>query len=313
MTSYGSSTQKKDFTTTGPTEVKATVLPGETAEVKTTTYSAGGSSYPAGGSSYSAGGSSSATGYTADLGDRTEGNQNWMETGGEMQERTPWSDKAREVGHEASDKARELGYATEQKAAGATQTLKETASKTGEVLKEKWEQGKEKRGEVMEAGKEKLQYGKEKAAYEAELGKEKLGQTWEQGKVKMGEAMEAGKEKLQYGKDKAAYEAELGKEKAAQMYQSATTSKPTEATHPGMLDRVKETVETATHNIAESLEHAREKAREVFTGASPYGKEQPTYGLKTDQPVTEVRVKTEPASGTVNRVQVDSNTETKIQ
>jgi len=160
--------------------------------------------------------------------------------------------------------------------------------------------------EAMVAGKEKLAYGKEMAAEKAELGKEKLAETWEQGKTKMGEAVETGKEKLEYGKEKAAYDAELGKEKMGQMYQGA---KP-ESSH-GMLERVKETVGTATHNIAESLEHAREKAREVFTGASPYGKEQ-TY-LKTDQPVTEVTVKTEPAPGAVNRVQVDSNTETKIQ
>jgi len=293
MTSYGSSTQKKEFTTTGPTEVKASTLPGETTEIKTTVYTGAGGA-----------GGYSGSGYTADLGDRTEGNQNWMETGGESQ----WSDRAREVGHDASDKARELGYGAEQKAAGATQAVKDTAARTGEVLKEKWEQGKEKLGEAMEAGKEKLAYGQEKAAEKVELGKEKLGQTWEQGKAKMGEAIETGKEKLEYGKEKAVQEYEVGKEKMGEMYQGA---KP-ESSH-GMLERVKETVGTATHNIAESLEHAREKAREVFTGASPYGKgEQPTY-MKTDQPVTEVTVKTEPASGTVNRVQVDSNTETKIQ
>jgi len=291
MTSYGSSTEKKEFTTTGPTEVKASTLPGETTKIETTVY-------PGASSGYSASGSS----YTADLGDRTEGNQNWMETGGETQ----WSDKAREVGHEASDKARSLGYAAESKTAGATQAVKDTAAKTGEVLKEKWEQGKEKLGEAVEVGKEKLVYGQEKAAQGYEHGKEKMGQTWEQGKAKMGEAVETGKEKLEYGKEKTAQEYELGKEKMGQMYQG---SKP-ESSH-GMLDRVKETVGTATHNIAESLEHAREKAREVFTGASPYGKEQ-TY-LKTDQPVTEVTVKTEPAPGAVNRVQVDSNTETKIQ
>jgi len=143
MTSYGSSsTQKKEFTTTGPTEVKATTLPGQTTTIKTDVYSSG--------TPYTSGAS-----YTADLGDRTEGNQNWMETGGELRgDESQWSEKAREVGHEASDKARSLGYAAEQKASSATQTAKDTAAKTGEVLKEKWEQGKEKMSEAVEVGKE---------------------------------------------------------------------------------------------------------------------------------------------------------------
>lgn len=87
-----------------------------------------------------------------------------------------------------------------------------------------------------------------------------------------------------------------------EMYESGA-QKASEAKEgaPGMMGRVKESLETATHNIAESLEHAREKAREVFTGSQhPVG-------------TTEVKVKTEPPAGTVNRVDIESNTETKIQ
>jgi hypothetical protein len=262
MSNYGSSEQKS-FTTSGPTEIKANVAPGETAKIQTAVY-------------------------TADLGDRTEGNQNWAETGGALEERSSgtWTEKAREVGQEASDKARELGYGTEQKLASGTETMKGKASQAGEYMKETLEQGKQKAEELYEAGKEKLSQAQEKVGQTYEQGKMKAGETWEQGKMKAGETYEVGKEKLSAQKE------------------------PVMTTQPqhGVFDRVKETVGTATHNIAESLEHAREKAREVFTGSTVTG-----TTTKMDAPATEVKIKTEPARGTVNRVEVDSNTETKIQ
>lgn len=280
MSGFGSSEQKS-FTTTGPTEVKAKVQPGESAQIKTSVY-------------------------TADLGDRTEGNQNWSESGGELQDRTPWSDKAREVGSEASDKARELGYGAEQKLSSGTETLKQKAAEAGEYMKETYEQGKQKAGETweqakqmtgqaVETGKEKLATASQKAGETWEQGKMKAEETWEKGKMKAGETYEAGKEKLAVGEEKAG-------QKMGEAYDTTAikAQESKEASH-GMLDRMKEGMETAGHTLAESLEHARERAREVFTGQ------------KVDAPVTEVKIKTEPPTGTVNRVQVDSNTETKIQ
>lgn len=272
------STEQKSFTTTGPTEVKAQLRPGETAQVKTSTY-------------------------TADLGDRTEGNQNWSETGGEL---PSWNDKAREVGTEASDKARELGYGAEAKLQSGTETLKQKAAETGEYMKETYEHGKQKAGETweqakqmtgqaVETGKEKLATAQQKAGETWEQGKMKAGETYEAGKLKAGETYEAGKEKLAAGQEKAG-------QKMGETYDTTAikAGESKEASH-GMFDRVKESMETAGHTIAESLEHAREQARQVFTGQ------------KVDAPATEVKIKTEPAPGTVNRVDVDANTETKIQ
>jgi len=294
----GASGDSKSFTTTGPSQVKAEIPPGGTAEIKTAVYQ-------------------------ADLGDRTEGNQNWGETGGDLADRTSWSDKAREVGSEASDKAREMGYAGEGKLASTTDSLKTKAAETGEVLKEKWEQGKEKAAEVWEQGKQKASDTYQVAKEDAAIAKSKMDEKMEAGKEKAAEMYDSGKQKAvdtyESGKMKAADTYESGKMKAADTYDSA--AQKLEPKEPGLMDRVKETVGTATHNVqvkshewAESaqntLEAAREKAREVFVGAQSPKSDVNVSGLGAGGK-TEVTVKTTPAPGAYT--QVDANTESKIQ
>jgi ElaB/YqjD/DUF883 family membrane-anchored ribosome-binding protein len=270
--------------------------------------------------------------YTADLGDRTEGNQNWSETGGDLGSRTTqgtseMAQKAKVVGQQAADSAKQTASNVADSAYNAKETVKDkaanlkesadqTAAQTSASMQSKWEQGKEKLGQVAETAKEKAYHASEVA-----------GEKYQQTKVAAEHNLEAGKERLGQ-----TYDATLHKTQDA-------TQSVKEGTH-GLMDRVKETfgstshsiqetagntasaIQQTSHNLVEQAQHtleaAREKAREVFAGAQ---QDMPTTTTSKDTmyvkpgetaiggtPTVDVKVKTTDTTGDVDRVKVQTTT-----
>jgi len=277
--------------------------------------------------------------YTADLGKRTEGAENWNQTASASPNTEPTfgekasaagqqaKEKATELGQQAKEKASELSQQAKESAYSASASAKQSAQKASETVQEKWEEGKEKVSEALEAGKEKL------------------APKWEEGKEKVNEAVEAGKVKLAHASDVAGQKYEEGKEKlshasdvAGEKFEEGK-ARASESTQPSVIDRVKETVGSATHSVVESaentasvlqqkghewaesaqqsLEAAREKAREVFVGAT--SKSDDTVYVKPGETAyggagqTEVKVKSDETLGGGNRIKVETHTETKTQ
>jgi len=217
--------------------------------------------------------------YAADLVDRTEGNQNWAETGGELGSRSTDYNQ-----QDLKSMANETAYVAGQQSSTST---------TGGTM----EQGKEKLAHAVDYTKDKLHQATAAASQNAEVGKEKLGETYD-----------AGAQKLHNAKD---YTAE---------------------TSQTMVDKLKDTVGSTTsalqhktHEWAESAQHtleqAREKAREVFTGAGQKveeaqnkmsstmsGPSSTTYGSAYQAgDATEIKVKAQEApSGGIDSIKVEA-------
>jgi len=237
--------------------------------------------------------------YAAEMGDRTEGNQNWAETGGDLSSRTPtmqeMKDTAAVKAQEAKETVSSYAQSAKSSAAHAYESAKETVSDYAQRAREtahQYGQESQSKGTAMytpnsayatsgyaqtsttSAGLSEPEL-KERANETAEVAREKLG-TYDQevytgvGQQKptsqvVGEKMAVGKEKL--GE---VYESGAQKLHAAKDY--------TAETGHNVVDRLRETVGSTasalqhkTHEWTESAQHtleqAREKAREVFTGA----------------------------------------------
>jgi hypothetical protein len=237
--------------------------------------------------------------YTADLGDRTEGNQNWGETGGEFGSRTSQSSsdmaqKAKLVGQQAADSAKQTASNVADSAYNAKETVKDNAYYAKESAKDTANRAAESASQTAASLKESASQtaasAKESAAETSasmqskwEQGKEKLGQVAETAKEKAYHASEIAGEKYQQTKVAAEHNLEVGKERLGETYDATlhktqdATQSVKEGTH-GLIDRVKETagntatvIQQKSHDLVEQAQHtleaAREKAREVFAGA----------------------------------------------
>jgi len=229
--------------------------------------------------------------YAAEMGDRTEGNQNWAETGGDLSSRTPpmqeMKDTAAVKAQEVKETVGSYAQSAKESAAHAYESAKETVSDYAQRARETAHQyGQESKGTAMYTPNSAYatsgyaqttdlseQEIKDRANETAEVAREKLGYDQEVytgvGQQKptsevVGEKMAAGKEKL--GE---AYDSGAQKLHAAKDY--------TVETSHNVVDRLRETVGSTasalqhkTHEWTESAQHtleqAREKAREVFSG-----------------------------------------------
>lgn len=238
--------------------------------------------------------------YAAEMGDRTEGNQNWAETGGDLSSRTPTMQEMRDTAavkaQEAKETVSSYAQSAKESAAHALESAKETVSDYAQRARNTADQythhdtsrgtamytpnsayatsGYAQTGTTTSTGLSEQDL-KERANETAEVAREKLG-TYDQevytgvGQQKptsevVGEKVAVGKEKL--GE---AYQAGAHKLESAKDY--------TVETGHNVVERLKETVGSTasalqhkTHEWTESAQHtleqAREKAREVFSGA----------------------------------------------
>jgi len=228
--------------------------------------------------------------YAADLVDRTEGNQNWAETGGALGSRSTDYNQ-----QDLKSMANETAYVAGQQSSTST---------TGGTM----EQGKEKLAHAVDYTKDKLHQATAAASQNAEVGKEKLGETYEAGKEKLGETYDVGAQKLHNAKDYTVESSQTMVDKLKDTVGS-TTSALQHKTH--------EWAESAQH----TLEQAREKAREVFTGAGQKveeaqnkmsstmsGPSSTTYGSAYQAgDATEIKVKAQEApSGGIDSIKVEA-------
>lgn len=217
--------------------------------------------------------------YAADLVDRTEGNQNWAETGGELGSRSTDYNQ-----QDLKSMANETAYVAGQQSS--------TSTTSGTM-----EQGKEKLAHAVDYTKDKFHQATAAASQNAEVGKEKLGETYD-----------AGAQKLHNAKDYTVESSQTMVDKLKDTVGS-TTSALQHKTH--------EWAESAQH----TLEHAREKAREVFTGAGQKveeaqhkmsstmsGPSSTTYGSAYQAgDATEIKVKAQEApSGGIDSIKVEA-------
>jgi len=212
--------------------------------------------------------------YAANLGERTEGNQNWNQEADMGQETI--GEKASEMAQRAKESAASAAENVDEKVSQVKDSVTQTAADTSEAIRAKWEEGKETLGEALQAGKEKL-------THVSEVAGEKFGTA----KTRIGEAIEADKEMLA---------------------QKESTPGVVERVTHSLQQKGHEWAESAQH----SLEVAREKAREVFVGAQQKADETSISG-KSNEPVflkggelayggagtTEVKVKTNEPAGNV--------------
>jgi len=278
------------------------------AEVKTTVYADKNTSAGSiGGILGSTGTQKTGAAYAADLVDRTEGNNNWSETGGERLDQQDLKDLANKTASAANYQA---------PVSRATTEVKASATSAAANANVKAQQGKEALSHAVEVGKEKLhqatataghnvEVGKEKLSHNVEVGKEKLSHNAEVGKEKLGETYNAAGQRLTEAKDYTVESSQSAMEKLRETAgQTATT----------IQTKTHEFVETAQH----TLEQAREKAREVFTGAGQKLDEAqsklhttnvtgPTATTYQAGDATEIKVKaTENPSGGIDKIKVEA-------
>lgn len=308
------------------------------AEIKTTVYADKQGNVQAGTGT-------NAANLGAQYGDRTEGNQNWGQTGSVMAPTVPSTSELKEAAREYTQDATAKVSATASNLSSkvaskvpetpSTQDLKEKAQESVETAKSYANQAydsvastlglassttKEKASDTSAAVRDKWEEGKEKVSGAVEHTREKFGELGHT----VGEKMEAGRdtleENLHSGQDKLAETYESGKHKAME------AKDYTMGTSTNVVERVKESVGSATeslqqkgHEWAESAQHtleaAREKAREVFSGAGAKVDEATssqtttttTYGTNVKESPAEIRIKTtESSPGNVDKIKVET-------
>jgi len=174
------------------------------AEVKTTVYT----------TEQQAGG----TNYGADLADRTEGNQNWAETGGEKYTAQELKDMANETARVAQPTAAESTMSGLEQ---AKDTAASKASGASAVMHEKYEQGKERLGHDVEVGKEKLGETYNAAGERLHEAKDYTVETGHSMAERLREAQDAVTHKTQEWAESAQHTLEQAREKAREVFTGA--------------------------------------------------------------------------------------------
>jgi ElaB/YqjD/DUF883 family membrane-anchored ribosome-binding protein len=241
--------------------------------------------------------------YAAEMGDRTEGNQNWGETGGDLSSRTTTmqdvKDSAAEKAQEMKDTVSQYAQSAKDTAGQAYQSAKDTVSDYAQRAKDTANQYpgtgstttssySAMSGDAMytpnsayatsgyaQTSDLSQQDLKDKANQTADVAREKVGMYEANTYTGTGQQQptsEVMREKMEQGREKLgqAYEAGAQKLHNAKDY--------TMETGHNVVDRLRETVGSTasalqhkSHEWSESAQHtleqAREKAREVFSGA----------------------------------------------
>lgn len=161
-------------------------------------------------------GTQSTQAYAADLVDRTEGNQNWGETGGDLGSRATQQD-LKDMANETATVARQNAPLTEKgkealsQAADYAETAKETLKRDAEMAKETLkrdaELAKEKLSQTYEAGAQKIQATRDHPAETSQSMVDKLKESVENTtstiQHKTHEWAESAQHTLEHARDKA--------------------------------------------------------------------------------------------------------------